>query len=393
MEKVLEKSPLDFNNTEHAFGHLSDKELSRAIMLFKTFSFPLLVKYGPGLAAFSLKTGLPIKGIIKKYFFNHFCGGESIVECKNRIQFLSKYNVGTILDYSVEGEEKEEVFDATCKEIIRTIDESAINTAIPFAVFKVTGVGRFALLQKVSEKAELNDAESKEYTRLKNRVESICRKGFECSVQVMIDAEETWIQPAIDALVLEMSEKFNQKKVLIFNTLQMYRHDRLAFLTSCFDKYSFPLGFKIVRGAYMEKERERAVEKSYPSPIQKDKESSDKDYDAAVELCLKNINRCEIVIGTHNEKSCQKAVNKMSEIQIKANDSRVYFSQLLGMSDNISFNMAMAGYNVAKYVPYGPIVSVLPYLARRAQENSSVKGQSSRELQFLMKELERRKGL
>ncbi|MCZ2129505.1 MAG: proline dehydrogenase family protein [Bacteroidia bacterium] len=335
MERVSMKISLDFNNTERAFGHLSDKELNRAILLFRAFGYPFLVKYGAPFATFSLKIGLPVKGLLKRTVFNHFCGGESIPDCKERVAFLNKYHVKTILDYSVEGEEKEDVFDATCAEIIKTIEEAAVNPAIPFAVFKVTGVGRFALLQKVSEGVTLNPQEEAEVERVKNRVEAICKKGHELNVQVMIDAEETWIQPAIDALVLEMSEKYNQEKVLIFNTVQLYRHDRLSFLKECFEKYRFPLGFKLVRGAYMEKERVRAAEKSYPSPIQPDKATSDRDYDEAVALCLQNISRCEVVIGTHNEQSCRKAAERMSELGITPSDSRVYFSQLLGMSDNI----------------------------------------------------------
>ncbi|MCO6495592.1 MAG: proline dehydrogenase family protein [Bacteroidetes bacterium] len=381
---------LDFNNTKTAYGYLSDKQLNSAIKLFKMFNYPFLVKYGPKFAGFSMKVGIPVKGLIKKTIFAHFCGGESIIDSKSKINFLFSHNVKTILDYAVEGEESEAIFDATCQEVIRTVEESAVNEAIPFAVFKPTGVARFALLQKVSAGQTLTSEEQAEFERVRNRFDTICKKGSELNVQVLIDAEHSWIQLAIDNLVLEMSEKYNKERALIFNTLQLYRHDRVQFLKDCFEKYKFPLAFKFVRGAYMEIERERAAQMNYKDPINPDKAATDRDFDEAVSICLHNIDRCEVLIGTHNEASCIKAAELMAKLNIAPNDKRVYFSQLLGMSDNISFIMAKAGYNVAKYVPYGPVSTVLPYLSRRAQENSSIAGQSSRQLQLLIGEKNRR---
>jgi proline dehydrogenase len=264
----ISTSKIDLNNTEKAFAHLSDKELAWAIRLFKAFKYPFIVSYGPKWAAFAMKLGLPVKGIIRNTLFRHFCGGESIEDSKAKIELLNQYGVKTILDYSVEGEEEEQVFDATRDEIKKTIDKAENNLAIPFAVFKVTGVGKFGLLHKVSEGKSLTESENEAYLRLVQRVEDICGYGAQKGVSVMIDAEESWIQPAIDALAISMSQKFNQKEALIFNTLQLYRHDRLAFLKECFQKFDFPLGFKLVRGAYMEKERERASKLNYTDPIQ-----------------------------------------------------------------------------------------------------------------------------
>lgn len=383
---------IDFSNTQAAFKYLSDSELKRARLLFQTFNFPFLVKRGPSLAAFALKWNLPVKSLIKNTIFNHFCGGESISDCDRKIETLYAYKVQTILDYSVEGEESEESFNATAEEILKTIEASAKNPAIPFAVFKVTGVGPFSVLHKVSSKQSLSLDEKEAYSKLKKRVEQICEKAHSLKVALMIDAEESWIQDAIDEIVMEMSMRFNQEQVIVYNTLQMYRHDRLNYLKQTLASFDIKLGFKLVRGAYMEKERERAIKYAYHSPIQENKEATDRDYNAAVLLCLESIDRCALVIGTHNENSCSEAIKAMYELKISPFDKRVFFSQLLGMSDTLSFNLSAAGYNVAKYVPYGPIASVLPYLSRRAQENSSVKGQSSRELLLIQKELTRRKG-
>lgn len=383
---------LDLNNTSRAFGHLTNRELQWAILLFKAFNYPFIVQKGPLLAEKALKLGLPIKGIIKKTIFNHFCGGEDIASSKAKIDHLNKYGVKAILDYSVEGEHTEKAFDETCKEICKTVIESAKNPGIPFAVFKVTGVGDILILQKTSAKQTLTNEEQKAFSGIKNRVHTICKLAYENNVQVMIDAEESWIQDTIDDLALEMSITYNKEKVTVLNTIQAYRHDRLKFMNLCFEHYKdCKLGFKIVRGAYMEKERSRALELGYNDPIQPTKNASDEDYDKAVAMCMENLERCQVVIATHNEKSCRLAAEIMHHKGIDKSDNRVYFSQLLGMSDNISFNMAAEGYNVCKYVPYGPIVSVLPYLGRRAQENSSVKGQSSRELSLLISEKNNRR--
>jgi proline dehydrogenase len=382
----------DLSETSWAYSHMSDKDLLWAIRLFKAFNCSFLVKHGPGLAAVSMKWGLPVKGLLRATIFGHFCGGEEIEACRKKMTILNQYGVKSILDYSVEGEKTESGFDTTCQEIEATIVEASINPAIPFAVFKVTGVAAFSLLEKVSNGEALSKAEEEAFQKAKQRIRRICQLAYEKGVRVMIDAEETWIQPAIDQIALEMSSEFNQTRAVVFNTLQLYRHDRLAFLKECLNRNNPPfLGFKLVRGAYMEKERDRALQMKYQSPIQPEKSATDNDYDEAVALCLQQINRCELVVATHNENSCIKAAIMMHRLGLHAHDDRIWFSQLLGMSDNISFNLAHLGYHVAKYVPYGPIVSVLPYLGRRAQENSSIKGQSSRELSLLIKEKSRRK--
>lgn len=381
----------NINDTEKAFKHLSDKDLRWAIRLFKVFHFPILVSYGPKWASTLLRFRFPIKGLIRNTLFKHFCGGETIEGCNERVEQLAAHGVHTILDYSVEGEESEEAFDATCEEIIRTIEQAEGNPHIPFAVFKVTGVGKFEILKKVSSNESLSAEEDAAFKRIYARVERICRRGFDLSVSVLIDAEESWIQPAIDSLALDMSRRFNENHACVFNTLQLYRHDRLAFLVHNLEEYSnLYLGFKLVRGAYMEKERNRASLLRYTDPIQPNKAQCDADYNKAITLCLEHISRCSVVIGTHNGESCLHAVSEMERLHISPNNPSVYFSQLLGMSDPISFNFAWEGYCVAKYVPYGPIESVLPYLGRRAEENSSVKGQSSRELDLLISERKRR---
>jgi proline dehydrogenase len=382
-----------FENTEIAFHHSSNADLDRAYWLFRMINVNFLVKIGPPVTNFAMKIGLPIKGIIKATIFKHFCGGETIAECDNTIKNLYSGRVGTILDYSVEGEEEETVFDNTRDEIIRTIERAAKDKAIPLTVFKVTGVGRFDLLEKLDARIKLNDTEEEEWRRVQNRVLAICDKAYKNNVPVMIDAEESWIQDTIDLLALTMMTQFNKQKPIVYNTYQMYRHDKLASMLNdhaIAQGEGFILGAKIVRGAYMEKERKRAEEKGYPSPIQPDKKSADLDYDSALDYCTSHIEQIAFIAGTHNEESCRLLAELLDNKGIDHKHPHVYFSQLLGMSDNLSFNLADADYNVAKYVPYGPVKAVLPYLFRRAQENTAIAGQMSRELSLITKERKRR---
>lgn len=382
-----------FENTEIAFRHSSNADLNRAYWLFRMINVNFLVRIGPPITNFAMKIGLPIKSIIKATIFKHFCGGETIAECDNTIKNLYSGRVGTILDYSVEGEEEETVFDNTRDEIIRTIDRAAKDKAIPLTVFKITGVGRFGLLEKLDARLKLNDTEEEEWRRVQARVLAICDKAYKNNVPVMIDAEESWIQDTIDLLALTMMTQFNKQKPIVYNTYQMYRHDKLASMLNdhaIAQSEGFILGAKIVRGAYMEKERKRAEERGYPSPIQPDKKSADLDYDSALDYCTSHINEIAFIAGTHNEESCRLLAELLDNKSIDHKHPHVYFSQLLGMSDNLSFNLAHADYNVAKYVPYGPVKAVLPYLFRRAQENTAIAGQMSRELSLITKERKRR---
>lgn len=386
---------LSFDNTEIAFQSKTRADLRRSYWLFKIIGFNWLVKAGPALvnAAFALR--LPVKGLIKATVFRQFCGGESMNDCQHTMDQLYAYGIGSILDYSVEGKEAEDEFEHTTEEILRTIDKSTGNVRIPFCVFKTTGLARFDLLAKVNSGKPLNHDEEQEFERVKKRVERICRMAYEKHVRIFIDAEESWIQDAIDALCREMMMQFNLKEAIVYNTIQLYRHDRLQFLKNSHDdaqKNNYVLGVKLVRGAYMEKERQRAAEMGYPSPIQPDKANSDRDYDEALRYCVTHIDRISICAGTHNESSSMLLAQLMHQHQIQPSDTRIYFSQLFGMSDHISYNLSHAGYNVAKYLPYGPVEAVLPYLFRRAAENTSVKGQAGRELTLLNREVNRRKG-
>lgn len=393
MDLSPNKQP-NFDNTEIAFRYKNNAELKKAFWLFKIIGSNFLTKIGPPITNFFLNVGLPIKGIIKSTIFKQFCGGENIKDCDQAIAQLAKGGVGTILDYSVEGEDEEKVFDETCEEIIRTILRADGDEHIPITVFKITGIARFALLEKIDAKQSLNAQEQIEFDQVKQRCEKICQTAFDKKVPVMIDAEETWIQKTIDDLAMEMMRKFNQNGIVVYNTYQMYRHDKLADLKAdhLIAKASgFILGVKVVRGAYMEKERKRADEKGYPSPIQTNKAATDKDYDESLRYCVEHIDEIALVCGTHNEDSCQLLTYLLDEKKIAHQNPHVYFSQLLGMSDNLSFNLADAKYNVAKYVPYGPIKAVMPYLFRRAQENTSVAGQTGRELGLIERELKRRK--
>ena len=385
---------VSFDNTEIAFSGKSDADLRRSFWLFRLIGSPAFVKMGKGLTNFALKLHLPIRGIIKATIFKQFVGGENIEECSRTVEALGKFHIGTILDYSVEGKESEADFDACCAETIATIERAKSDRNIPFCVFKVTGLARFALLEKVSANEKLTQEEIDEFARIQARVEKICAKAHEYKKPVFIDAEESWIQQAIDDLADEMMIRFNKESAIVFNTFQLYRKDRLKFLGKSFAKaesHKYFLGAKLVRGAYMEKERARALKMNYPSPIQDTKEDSDRDYNAALVFCVDHIDKIAFCAGTHNEQSSLLLVKALEEKNIAHDHPHVYFSQLLGMSDHISFNLSSDHYNVAKYVPYGPVKEVVPYLIRRAQENTSVKGQTGRELSLIIKEKKRRR--
>jgi proline dehydrogenase len=388
---------ISFDNTEIAFKSKSDSELNKAYWLFKIIGNPNMVTFGKWSTNTALSIGLPIKGLIKKTIFSQFCGGETIHECNATIELLGKYGIGTILDYSVEGKTSEEDFDATVEEIIATIHAAKNNAHIPFAVFKVTGISRFSILEKANnQNTTLTETEQLELSLSIARIDKICFAAHENNVPVFIDAEETWIQDTIDRITRDMMRKYNTEKALIYNTLQMYRHDRLIFLQQEIEharKEGFHYGVKLVRGAYMEKERERASKMGYPSPIQPDKTSCDSDFNSALKLILSNIDIMALCSGSHNEESALILATLMAENGIHNNDERIYFAQLLGMSDHISYNLSNLGYHVAKYVPYGPVREVMPYLLRRADENTSVAGQTGRELMLIHKEKARRKGV
>lgn len=385
--------PISFDNTQIAFESKTKKDLKRSYWLFKMVGNSSLVAFGEKLTHFALATHLPINRIIKKTIFKQFCGGEDKIECEITISHLAKYNIGTILDYSIEGKDKEVDFDAAMNEIISTIIKAKGNKDIPFSVFKVTGIARLSLLEKVNSKQTLIEEEQQEFDRIKNRIETICKAAFENDVRLFIDAEESWIQDAIDDIVNAMMLKYNKNRAIVFNTFQLYRHDRLAYLKQSAQharENNYFFGAKLVRGAYMEKERERAEEKGYQSPIHENKEATDRDYDLASAFCIDNIGLISVCVGSHNEDSANVVVDIMEKKNLDKKNNNIYFSQLLGMSDHISYNLSNAGYNVAKYVPYGPVKEVLPYLIRRAIENTSVKGQTGRELSLILKEKARR---
>jgi proline dehydrogenase len=384
---------VSFHNIQKAFAAKSNAELRADYWLFKILGIKWLVNAAQPLVNTAAKLHLPIKGIIRATIFKHFCGGESIEDCKDTIDKLSKYHVKSILDYSAEGEQKEESFEYTAREIIATIKTAKENPAIAFSVFKPTGIARLLLLEKVSAGANLSAQEAEEYKRVAARFKKICGTAAENNVRIFVDAEETWTQLAIDNLVTEMMLLFNRQKAIVYNTLQHYRTDRIDFLKKAHEhavSNNYFLGLKLVRGAYMEKERERAARLGYPSPIHADKKSCDDDYNASLRFCIEHFDRISICAGTHNEESSQYLVQLIEQHRIEPDNQSIYFSQLLGMSDHISYNLADAGYNVAKYVPYGPVDAVLPYLIRRAQENTSIAGQMGRELSLIVAEKKRR---
>lgn len=389
-----QNTTLNFDNTEIAFRNKSNKDLERAYWLFKMVASSSLIKIGTPITNFALNVGLPIQGIIRNTIYKQFCGGETIQGCDHAIAELGKGNVTTILDYSVEGEESEESFDACCNEVLASVKYATLNKLISFCVFKPTGVGRFDLLAKLDAKETLTSAEKEEFERLMDRCDKICKACYKAGIPVLIDAEHSWIQDTIDDIARIMMEKYNVEKPIVYNTYQLYRHDKLASLKADLayaNIQGFHIGAKIVRGAYMEIERERAKENGYPSPIQPNKAASDTDYNQAIIFCLDNIDKIGLMAGTHNDQSCLLLAQEMFKRNIAPNNPNVFFAQLLGMSDNLSFNLGASSYNVAKYMPYGPVKAVMPYLFRRAQENTSAAGQTGRELSLIIKEKQRRK--
>lgn len=383
-----------FDNTEVAFTLKSNTELERAYFLFTLIASQPLVKIGTAVTNFALKAHLPVEGLIRATVFDHFCGGVNEVDCLKVVDKMHTKGVSSVLDYSVEGKEEESQFDAALTMTLKTIEFAKEREAIPFAVFKPTGFGRINLYEKVGEQAELSGSEQDEWQRVINRFDTACKAAFEKDVLLLIDAEESWMQDAADAIVTDMMRKFNKQKAIVFNTLQLYRWDRLDYLKQLHEQAKiegFYIGMKLVRGAYMEKENDRAAEKGIKSPICVSKEATDINYDAAVLYMVEHLDKMAIFAGTHNEESSYKLMQLLDEKSISKSDQRIFFGQLLGMSDNISFNLAAHNYNVAKYLPFGPVRDVMPYLIRRAEENTSVAGQTSRELTLIKKEKERRK--
>lgn len=385
---------LSFENTEIAFSPKSDLELFRAYVLFSMMNSPKLVGLGTKMIQAGLSMHLPITGLIKPTLFEQFCGGVSIHDCEKTIQKLEEYKVGTILDYSVEGATSEEGFENTMQELLATIKKSKGRDGIPFCVFKVTGIAPTAVLVKVQAKEALTEAEANAWAKVQERVDLLCRTAHEEQVRIFIDAEETWIQEPIDQLAEEMMVRYNTGSAIVYNTYQLYLSSKLDQLKADYEKAligGYHLGAKLVRGAYMEKERARAIQKGYPSPVQPNKEATDNDFNEALKFCISRHAWISICAGTHNEESSLLLAQLMQEAKIPKDSPSFYFAQLYGMSDHISYNLANAGYNVAKYVPYGPVASVMPYLFRRANENTSISGQTSREFGLIQKEVKRRK--
>jgi len=385
---------ISFEDTQTAFAYKTDAELRRAQLIFSLVNHPWISAMATGLVKLGLLLRLPINGIIRKTVFNHFCGGESIDQAGQAMEVLARFNVKAILDYSVEGEHTEEGFELTTQETLRTIEIARTATSIPFCVFKVTGLAPAALLEKVQLKQPLTPDEEAAFERVKNRMDRICAKGFDYGIPILVDAEDSWYQDTIDQIVLDLMKRYNKQKAIVYNTYQLYRTAGLPNLRSHFHEavmHNVYFGAKLVRGAYMEKERERAAKMGYPDPIHPDKQATDKAFNEALAFCMDNKQRISVMCGSHNDYSNYYLTVLMEKHGMPNNDPRVWFAQLYGMSDNISFNLARAGYNVVKYLPYGPVASVMPYLFRRAEENTSVAGQSSRELVLIRKELKRRK--
>ncbi|GGB66530.1 proline dehydrogenase [Flavobacterium suaedae] len=383
-----------FNNTEVAFALKSDTELDRAYFLFKMIASQPLVRIGTAVTNFALKAHLPVEGLIRATVFDHFCGGTTEDDCLPVVDKMYTKRVASVLDYSVEAKEDEADFDKALNKILEIINFANGKSAMPFAVFKPTGFGRFALYEKLTAGETLTDIEAKEWSKVRERFDKVCSAAYENDVVLLIDAEESWMQGAADDLVTEMMQKYNKQKPVVFNTLQMYRWDRMDYLKKLHkqaEKEGFFIGMKIVRGAYMEKENKRAEEKGYKSPICESKQATDDNYDTAVDYMMDHLDKMSIFAGTHNEESSYKLMAIMEQKNISKEDSRVWFGQLYGMSDNISFNLSENGYNVAKYLPFGPVRDVMPYLIRRAEENTSVAGQTNRELNLISAERKRRK--
>ncbi len=390
----MKADKISFEDTSIAFSSKSDTQLKKMYLIFASMNQNWLVKLGTFFIKLFIFLHFPIKKLIKATVFEQFCGGETLQECNKAIENLDKAHIGTILDYSVEGEDNEKSFDLTRDEILLTIEKAHQNAAIPFAVFKVTGIGSTELLEKVQNAAPLSTEESQAFERVRTRMQALCQKAADLQVRIFVDAEESWIQDTIDDLTYEMMEQFNTQDCIVYNTYQMYRKDMLENLKHATEMARYKghcLGAKLVRGAYMEKERQRAHEGNYCEPVHETKENTDKDFNLALVFAIENKDILSVCVGTHNEYSCQYLTELMRQHKVAPTDKHFYFAQLLGMSDNISYNLANAGYNVAKYVPYGPVEAVMPYLFRRASENTSVAGQASREFTLIKNEMYRRK--
>ena len=384
-----------FNNTQIAFSLKSNTELDRAYLLFKIIDNKPLVRIGTALTNFAIKVHLPVEGLIRATVFDHFCGGISEEDCLPVVDKMFTKGVSSVLDYSVEGKEDETHFDDAVQMTLKIIDFAKEKKSIPFAVFKPTGFGKFELYEKLGANIALTNNEQLEWNRVEARFDKVCRTAFENDISLLIDGEESWMQDAADALVEKMMQKYNKNKAIVFNTLQLYRWDRMDYLKKLHEKSKvkgFFIGMKLVRGAYMEKENKRADENGYKTPICESKEATDRNYDDAIEYMIANIATMSIFAGTHNELSSYKLMEFQTKNNISIKDERIWFGQLYGMSDNISYNLAANGYNVAKYLPFGPVRDVMPYLIRRADENTSVAGQTSRELTLIKAERNRRKG-
>jgi len=384
---------IDFNNTEIAFAHKSDKELRDAYQLFKAMNIPALVNLGSSITAWALNKGFPIETPVRLTIFNQFCGGRNIEECKSHIEDLSKHGIRTILDYGVEGKQDEAALDETAKYLTETLEYAKSEPGVNILSIKITGLFPDELLVKFGKEAAFTEDEQAQWQRGKDRVSRICSAAYDSDIQLYFDAEESWVQEAIDALVMEQMEEFNKHKSIVFNTIQLYRHDRLAYLKSSFEKAQtgrYILAVKLVRGAYMEKERIRAKSENRPSPIQASKEATDNDYNEALRFCMEHLSRINFCNATHNEDSCRLLTELVQAADIPNDHPHILTAQLYGMGENLSFNMAKEGLAVAKYMPYGPVREVVPYLIRRAQENTSADGTMSRELNLLKKEMKRR---
>jgi len=385
---------VNFENTATAFELKSDSELERAYFLFRLIANEPLVRIGTAVTNFAIKAHLPVEGLIRATVFDHFCGGTHEEDCLPVIDKMFEKRVHSILDYSVEGKEVEEQFDFAMNKTLEVLDFVKEKDAIPFAVFKPTAFGRLDLFQKVGEKATLNEKEIAEWEKVLGRYDSVCQRAHDLQVGLLIDAEESWMQDAADAVALDMMRKYNKEKAYIYYTAQMYRWDRLEYVKKIYETAAlekFKVGLKVVRGAYMEKENDRAKSNGYRSPICESKQATDDNYNAAVDFMMQHLETMSIFAGTHNEESCLRLSEKIIAHGFTADSDAIWFGQLFGMSDHITYNLSAAGFNATKYVPYGPVKDVMPYLIRRAEENTSVAGQTSRELALLEKEKKRRK--
>lgn len=386
-----------FNDTQIAFQDKTTEQLKKAKWMFKAIENPTLTNLGIGVLNFTVKNDFPfVQDIVRKTLFEQFVGGETREKSMEVVKKMFKKHIGSIFDYSIEGKEDEATFNHTCEEIKQNVKFAEGNPAIPFVVFKPTAFGRLDLYAEVQAGKELTSSEKEEWSRVVNRYDEVCKLAFEKNVIVMIDAEESWIQSAVDNLVNDMKAKYNKEKAIVWNTIQMYRTGRIEYLQADLQRAKekgYFLGYKFVRGAYMEKERERAMAMNYPDPIQPTKEASDDNYNAAIDFVMQNLDIVSAFFGTHNEKSTELVIDKMKALHLPNDYDKIYFGQLYGMSDNITYYLGTQKYNASKYLPYGPVKDVVPYLTRRAQENTSVAGQTGRELSLIEKELKRRKGL